>query len=207
MDRALELLMGKDKLTLELQMLQVELEKLEIEKDKALAEKDLIAAQVLKIGVEIELAELEKDKVAADILRINAQTKLLDRQELNAEKEGNVLDATACKLKAEYDLLMATIPKVEAETGLLNQKKATEQAQTNGAGVTEDSVVGKQISLYGAQADGFARDAEQKVAKLMVDTWNVRRTTDEGTPADAVNGLGDANVLRAVTKVLAGVNA
>ena len=66
MDRALEFLMGKDKLTLELAILEIEKQKAEIEKDKALAEKQLIEAQVQKIGVEIELAELEKDKIAAD---------------------------------------------------------------------------------------------------------------------------------------------
>jgi hypothetical protein len=41
----------------------------------------------------------------------------------------------------------------------------------------------------------------------MVDTWNVRRTTDEGTVADSVNNLNDAAVGRAVNKLLAGVNA
>jgi hypothetical protein len=207
MDRALDFLMGRDKLNLELEILAIEKEKALIEKDKAEAEKELIDAQVTKLGVEIELAGLEKAKVAADTLRIQAQTDLINAQKVNQEKEGAVLDATACKLRAEFDLIMQQVEKVAAETGLINQKKVTEQAQTQGSGVDPDSVLGRQITLYGAQAEGFVRDAEQKVAKLMVDTWNTRRVTDEGTVADATNLLNDATIGRVVSKLLAGVNA
>jgi hypothetical protein len=70
-----------------------------------------------------------------------------------------------------------------------------------------DSVVGRQKALYQAQTDGFTRDAEQKAAKLLVDTWSVRRTTDEGTVADGTNMLNDATVGRAITKLLDGVGA
>ena len=68
-------------------------------------------------------------------------------------------------------------------------------------------MVGKQKALYTAQTTGFTRDAEQKAAKLMVDSWNVRRTTDDGTVADGVNNLNDAAVGRAVIKLLNGVGA
>ena len=71
----------------------------------------------------------------------------------------------------------------------------------------DNSVIGKQKALYGAQTEGFTRDAEQKAAKLMVDSWNVRRTTDEGTVADSTNMLNDAAVGRAVNKLLSGVGA
>ena len=90
---------------------------------------------------------------------------------------------------------------------MLTQKLATEKAQTVALGVDADSVLGRQKALYLAQTTGFTRDAEQKVAKVMVDTWNVRRTTDEGTVADGTNMLSDAIVGRAVNKMLAGVGA
>jgi hypothetical protein len=207
MSHALELLMGKDKLTLELAILEIAKDKALIEKDTALAQKLLVEAQVTKIEVEVELAELEKGKTSADILRIEAQTILLTNQGLNAVKEGELLDAQVCKTKREFDLLGVQIPKVEAETGLLSQKKITEQAQTNGAAVSDDSVIGKQIKLYGAQSDGFQRDAEQKAAKLMIDTWNVRRTTDEGEDANDSNQLTNAHIGSVVAKLLEGVNA
>jgi hypothetical protein len=68
-------------------------------------------------------------------------------------------------------------------------------------------VIGKQITLYQAQADGFKRDAEQKAAKIMVESWNARRATDEATVADGTNKLADAYIGQAITKLLAGAGA
>lgn len=97
--------------------------------------------------------------------------------------------------------------RTNEEKSLLIQKTATEKAQTIALGVDDNSVIGKQKLLYTAQSNGFIRDAEQKAAKLMVDTWSVRRTTDEGTVVDATNKLNDTNVGRAVDKLLTGIGA
>lgn len=143
---------------------------------------------------------LQKDKADAEVRLINQQIE-------NAEVENRVLEAQVCKLKAEFDLLLEQKLKTIQETALLAQKKVTEMAQTNGAATDEDSVIGKQKMLYQAQTEGFKRDAEQKAAKLMADTWNVRRTTDEGTQANSTNMLHDVAVGRAITKLLEGVAA
>lgn len=140
-------------------------------------------------------------------LQIDAQTGLINQQKANAVIEGTVLVAQECKLRAEFDLIAAQIQRTAQETTLMQQKVSTEKAQTQGAGVDEDSVIGKQKKLYEAQSQGFARDAEQKAAKLLVDSWNVRRTTDEGTVADGTNMLNDSSIGRAVNRLLAGVNA
>jgi hypothetical protein len=118
-----------------------------------------------------------------------------------------VVEATVCKLKAEFDLTVKTTTKTNQETLLLTQKTATEKAQILDIGVDANSVIGKQKALYQAQTDGFKRDAEQKAAKLLADTWSVRRTTDEGTVADGTNMLYDTAIGRAVNKLLAGVGA
>jgi hypothetical protein len=97
--------------------------------------------------------------------------------------------------------------KSAGEIELLAQKTATEKAQILAIGVDSDSVVGRQKSLYVAQTNGFARDAEQKVADIMVKTWSVRRTTDEATVADATNKLNDATIGRAVDKLMTGIGA
>ena len=149
----------------------------------------------------------QRRKIALEAQLLTEQITLVHQQGLNAVTEGEVLTQQVCKLKAEYDLLILQKERVSAETALLTQKLATEKAQTVSLGVDVDSVVGRQKSLYLAQTNGFTRDAEQKVAKLMVDTWNVRRTTDEGTVADGTNMLSDAVVGRAVNKMLAGVGA
>ncbi len=143
---------------------------------------------------------LQRDKV-------NQEVKLLEQQTANAVLEGAVLTGQKCKLDAEFDLLILTKQKTIEETNLLLWKTNTEKAQTISMGVDDNSVVGKQKALYGAQTAGFTRDAEQKAAKVMVDSWNVRRTTDEGTVADGTNQLNDAAVGRAVAKLLAGVGA
>jgi len=150
---------------------------------------------------------LTKDKAANEAAMVAAQIALLEQQRLNAIAEHNVLLAQKCKLDAEYDVLMEQKLKSAAENQLLVQKVITERAQVQAIGVDADSVIGKQKSLYQAQTDGFKRDAEQKAAKLMVDSWNIRRTTDEATVADHTNMLADSVIGRAVTKMLAGVSA
>lgn len=152
---------------------------------------------VLKSSIEFLL---QRDKV-------NQEVKLLEQQTANAVLEGAVLLAQECKLRAEYDLLILTKQKTVEETQLLLWKTNTEKAQTLSSGVDDNSVVGKQKALYAAQTEGFTRDAEQKAAKVMVDSWNVRRTTDEGTVADSTNMLNDVAVGRAVNRLLAGVGA
>jgi hypothetical protein len=150
---------------------------------------------------------LTKEKADLEAQLITKQLALVTQQTANAVLEGTMLVAQECKLRAEYDLTMQTILKTNEETSLLAQKSASERAQTTAMGVDTDSVLGKQKALYAAQTAGFTRDAEQKAAKVMIDTWNVRRTTDDATVADGTNMLNDVAVGRAVTKLLAGVGA
>jgi hypothetical protein len=150
-------------------------------------------------------------KAAFDFIMLRTKSSLeqdLLRQQLyNAILQGKVLIAQECELRAQYDLLQAQVLKTNQEKLLLAQKTITEQAQTLSVAVDDNSVIGKQKILYQAQADGFKRDAEQKTAKLLVDSWSVRRTTDEGTVADGNNQLADSFVGRAVAKMLTGVGA
>jgi len=163
-------------------------------------EAELIRAQ---IAVEEQRAlNLQSEK-----LGIEAQTALTEQQTANAITENTVLVAQECKLRGEYDLIMEQKLKTIAETALLNQKKVTEQAQTSGTGIGPDSVVGKQIALYDAQRNGYIRDSEQKAAKLLVDTWNVRKTMDDTTPVDTTNKLSDEYIGASVQKLLDGINA
>ena len=123
------------------------------------------------------------------------------------DQERQIGKAQVCKLTAEFDLVVSTTTKSAGEIALLAQKTTTERAQVLALGVDDNSVIGKQKLLYAAQTNGFTRDAEQKAAKVLIDTWSVRRTTDEATVADATNMLNDVAVGRAVTKLLTGVGA
>lgn len=200
MQTALTFLLQKDKLALEQKLLEQQILLTTVEVQKANAELAIIQAQVLKVPAEIALLEAQTAKVNQE--RTNAALEAL-----NIPKQGDVLYAQKCKLEAEFDLILLEKLKVTAETALLSQKNATEKAQTIEMGVDPESVIGKQKALYAAQTNGFARDAEQKAAKLMTDTWSVRRTTDEATVADATNVLNDAAIGRAVNKMLNGVGA
>ena len=69
---------------------------------------------------------------------------------------------------------------------------------------TVDGVIGKQKNLYAAQTEGFARDAEQKVLKIMADTWSVSATQSAAT-ANNTNGLDDVSLGAVVTKAKNGI--
>jgi hypothetical protein len=187
----------------------------------ALAELAILQANALKIPAEIRhldaqtlMVGQQEANLLAEAANIPKQGLILDAQKaqliqktLNDGVEFDVLLATKCKLQAEYDLVLATKLKADQETSLLAWKVTTEKAQTSATGVDDNSVVGKQKLLYGAQTAGFSRDAEQKAADLLVKTWNTRRMTDDATIADGTNLLNDATIGRAVTKLLSGVGA
>ena len=194
------LLMGLPKINAEIAQIQAQTAMLEQQKQNAILEGVVLEKQALKITADIILSGHQGDKLVAD-------ASLTREQTANAKVERTVLVAQECKLRAEYDVLMQSKAKTAAENALLIQKVATEKAQISALGVDENSVIGKQVKLYAAQIEGYTRDAEQKAAKVMVDTWNVRRTTDDGTEANADNSLNDAAVGRAVTKLLSGVKA
>lgn len=221
LNAALQFLLQKDKAALEAQLIEQQILLAEVEVVKANAQvlqiqsqTELVKQQTINALAELAIIQANALKIPAEIAQLEAQTRLTDQQKvnlvaesLNIPKQGLVLDGQKCKLDAEFDLLQTTNLKTVEEKQLLLWKTNTEKAQTLNAGVDDNSVIGRQKALYAAQTSGFTRDAEQKAAKVMVDSWNVRRTTDEGTVADGTNMLNDAAVGRAVNRLLSGVGA
>jgi hypothetical protein len=175
-------------------------DKLVTETANTVKEGSLLVAQLAKVNAETL-------NIPKQGLQIVAQTAMIEQQKLNEVQQHLVLEAQECLLQAQFDNTKATVIKTSAETSLLNQKTATERAQILSASVDPDSVVGRQKDLYLAQTSGFTRDSEQKAAKILIDTWNVRRTTDDGTVADSVNMLNDTTIGRAVQALIKGINA
>lgn len=103
--------------------------------------------------------------------------------------------------------LASLASKTDAEVSLLNQKRETELAQVSDVVATGTvvGVIGKQKNLFQKQADGFDRDAEQKLAKIYTETWAVRQSTD-GDPDPNSSGLGNAAIAAVLTKARAGIN-
>lgn len=176
------------------------------QKSNLLAEANNIPKQGL-------LIDAQKEVQLANKAHLDADTLLVDQKKLNAVTENTVLvaqevktRADICVLQAQFDLTKQSVLKATEETSLLAQKMVTEKAQTTALAVDADSVVGRQKGLYLAQSTGFTRDAEQKAAKLLADSWSVRRTTDDTVEANPAH-LGDTHIARAIDKLLAGVGA
>lgn len=169
-----------------------------LDKDKSFYEIALVEAQVRLADAQVRLVEKQIEKEDREAALRAAQVAKINREILTMDISDNLLTA---------QVLLAQAQKIstDAQSALVIQKTNTEKAQTLAAGVDVDSVVGKQKALYQSQIDGFKRDAEQKAARTMIDTWNARRTTDEGTVADATNRLDDSTIGKAVEKLLVGV--
>ena len=172
----------------------------------AIAQAKLI--NIPKEGAQLEaqtaLVGQQKLNLVSEKLGTEAKTALTGQQQLNAVIEGTVLTATECKLRAEFDVLMVQKLKGASENSLLLQKVVTEAAQTTATGVDDNSVIGRQKALYLGQTDGFKRDAEQKATKILIDTWNVRKTADSDATGVVVL---DADITAAVNKLKAGIAA
>jgi hypothetical protein len=163
-----------------------------------------LAAEVANIAIQGSLLTAQKDQSTAQAILIGQQKANLLSENANIGKQGSQIDAQAAlanrqvanlltengNITLQGTLLTAQSNQANAQTALLGKKGLTEDAQLG--------VIAKQNLLYQAQTDGFARDAEQKLVKIIVDTWNVRRTTDSATnPANT--GLTDTDIKTVLT--------
>jgi hypothetical protein len=162
----------------------------------AALDNDLKAKQIEKMDAEIALAaqqvslsEQQEINLVSDNAKTISETALLDQNKLNAIQQGN--------------LIVKQQAKVESETALLGQKKFSEEAQivdtVNGSEVV--GMIGKQKNLYQAQRDGFDRDAEQKLIKIMTDTYVAQGATD-GAFNSTDTHLGNEDIGLAMSKAL-----
>ena len=163
------------------------------------------------------------DQLTAQIAGTTAQTaqvayttaNLLPAQltQLTAQTAGTtaqtaqVTYTTTNLLPAQLTHTTAQTANTTAQTDLYAQKKVTELAQTVSTPAA-DSVMGVQNALMVKQTANYKRDAEQKAAKIMIDTWNVRRNQDPDT-AEMLesNKLREQDIGIAVTALLAGLSA
>jgi len=166
-------------------------------------------AQSMAFVLGEQQADKQADAIAADIIRQDAESAkkvILLTEQHESEAKQNVTDGILDKQladiisttavrdaqstqdilnKAEQVLVLtAQKLKINEEATLIEQKTATEEAQTletttvgtNPGAVT--GVVAKQKALITNQTEGFIRDAEQKALKIMMDSYAVRRSTD-----------------------------
>ena len=176
------------------------------QKTNAVTENSNIAKQGVVLDKQAVLVVQQATNLAAEYNNIGKQGMVLDKQALDA------VQATENK-RWERVVLERQAEKILTEKLLLKHKSITEEAQYSdnvesirGQYIAVSGVIGKQRLLYKAQTDGFARDAEQKLAKIMADTWNIRRSTDS-TLSTANTGLADTDIKAVLNKAKSGINA
>ena len=96
------------------------------------------------------------------------------------------------------------LEKTNAEVTLINQKEVTEYGQTFQSTKTtpnDNSVLGRQINLYGEQAKGFKWNADQKYLKTLLDAWSINISTAgvASTQVTALNASGTGNINTQIT--------
>lgn len=226
LELSIRLVMEKEKQAYELDLLEGQLAKMEADtliagKQLELLNKELelktqmlpleIAltnAQITKMEADTDLAYKELEiKTAmlplnialttAQIAKMEADAILAEKQLLLADKELTLKDKELLLKDKELDLMAKQIVLTE-------QKVITEKAQTDPSVIVEGSVISMNNRVLEAQVDGFKRDAEQKAANTLLQTWIVRLNNDAALTNDA-NMLKDKYVGRAVEKMMEGV--
>lgn len=148
------------------------------------------------------------NKVDAEILLMTAQRTNDSTRTINDTTRAT---NDSAKTTAENAALAS---RTTAEVKLLDQKVATEIANVAdalpvGAGLTGGTTItgisGKQTALYRAQALSFKRDAEQKLTKIMADTWMVQKSVDKLFDPNSTS-FNDAHATAVVTAAVTGLS-
>ena len=133
---------------------------------------------------EVKVVGFTQDRILAEVNKISNDT-------VASIKQGRLIDAQTAN--------------TTAQTELYAQKKVTELAQTTTTPAA-NSVMGVQNALMVKQTENYERDAEQKAAKIMIDTWNVRRNADTAqAPTNLANRLREEDIGIAVAALLSGL--
>lgn len=208
LEQANQFLLSKQEASLKATLLEKQILLADKEIEKATAQIALVQQQTENALAELEIIQNNASKVVAEVNLLTSQKAKVDQDVLNAVTEGANLVKQGCLLDAQYDYTMENKLKSSAETTLLAQKLVTERAQTISSGVDADSVIGRQKTLYQAQANGFQRDAEQKAAQIMVQSYIARVAADpnaSGAAATSTNNLSNEDIGLAIQAMFAGI--
>ena len=147
---------------------------------------NLLNAAVGFLTQDAQLA-MAKEKLVYELQLLDAQVNL-------ANKELAIKDKDLALKEKQVALAEAQLKAAEA------QYKDTVDGQPIGG------VLGKQMKVYDAQAKGFKDNALQAATKIMVDTWNIRRQTEESLQTTADSKLYDGNIGNAIAEMFESVS-
>ena len=149
------------------------------------------------------------EEIQSRIANMSKQNLLLEKDyelrigQLELQQKQLLLSEAELEVKRqEIQVQLAAIQSQKAQADLYTQKVQTERAQIEGNVAQPGSVLGANVAVLMAQADGYKSDRLQKTTKILVDTWNVRRNSDDGTEANVQNQLHDVNIGVAVSGLM-----
>ena len=162
----------------------------------------LITAQTDLANKELETATYNlTNRIPAEVAGITKQNTLLDGQATLQTKEGTLKDLEATLATAKIAGETANTASTTKQTELYERKRLTEVAQLDGTGILTGSVLHTQKLLLEAQTLGLEKDAKQKVAKIMLDTWATRSTINDAADPNTTNKLRDDEIGLVVTNL------
>ena len=159
--------------------------------------------QRVQIDNQIDLIHVQMAEAVDGTTRANTQlqdglvTAIKQREQivsaiaLSSKQEAEVTANTIrSDAQSTQDLLVKAgqVLKMTGEKLVLDKKALTEAEQT--------ILVTRQQDLYTAQKNGFARDAEQKAAKLVSEIWQIAKGTDPNAYTIPVTNDEIGNVLK-----------
>ena len=195
---------------------------LELQAPKIAAEIRAIDAQILQTEAEIELTNAKKDLILLQEDELEQKKWLIAAQTINESIKSrhnfNYLNPqsnspSSFTLIEDGNINERLAEKTYQEQRLVKIKGATEAAQAWDTIIAPNEpqdgrpvagVIGKQKELLAKQTEGFQRDAEQKVTKLISDIWSVNMTTNElleGAPENALKTKLDPTLSDLKSKV------
>lgn len=172
-------------------------------------QKELTTAQTNQTIEQTKRVPYDIEEIQARIANMGKQNLLLEKDfelrigQLALQEKQLLLSEAELEVKRqEIQVQLAAIDSQKAQAELYKQKVDTEKAQTQGDIAKPGSVLGANVAVLMAQADGYKSDRLQKATNLLISTWNVRRNSDDTTEANVTNQLHDANIGVAVSGLL-----
>lgn len=219
-----QLLMAQTKLTHDTKIsdAQLVIEQTKLKQDTKISDAQLALAQD-KLAHETKITDAQltvtQDKLKQDTKISDAQLTLAQSK---LSHETQLLDAQVGHLSAQVSLANKELALKDKELVLKDKDLALKEKQVALAaaqikaaevqykdtvdGQPVGGVLGKQMKVYDAQAKGFKDNALQAATKIMVDTWNIRRQTEESLQTTADSKLYDGNIGNAIAEMFGSVN-
>ena len=182
--------------------------------DQAYWQAILTQNQAKRAEVEAITARLQLEMAKAQLSFALAQNKTqttLAMAQIAQTKMGLTISDADFQIKkqdlalrtSQVDASVYTVDNIlPGQKELLDEQIEVQRAQTLDTrrdGTNVVGAVGKQKDLYSQQIESYKRDSEQKVAKLLVDSWNLQKSLDEGLQAP--NEMTNATINAVLTKV------